>query len=73
MFIFKAFQDFGQSCTGPSDKHLKSRKGSKNKPYPILTNLSSALLVTINYFIFSLCFDMVFNNSSLFMSMSNLI
>jgi hypothetical protein len=26
-----------------------------------------------NYFIFSLCFHMVFNNSLLFMSMSNLI
>jgi hypothetical protein len=28
-----------------------------------------ALLTTINYYYFSLCFHMVFNNSSLFISM----
>jgi len=33
----------------------------------------SALPMTINYSIFLLCFHMVFNNSSLFMSMSDLI
>jgi hypothetical protein len=39
-------------------------------------NLSSVLLRTTNndqLFLFFLCFDMVFNNSSLYMSMSNLI
>jgi hypothetical protein len=32
-----------------------------------------ALPITINYFLFFFCFHMVFNNLSLFMSMSNLI
>jgi hypothetical protein len=50
IFIFRPFQDFWQSCTGPSDRHLKSKKGSKDRPCPILTWAPHCctLLVTIN-------------------------
>jgi len=63
---------------GGSGPHiLLSRHGRiKTNPQSTLTNSSFALLHTTSHdqiFFFPLCFHMVFKNSLLFMSMSNLI
>jgi hypothetical protein len=63
---------------GGSGPHifLSRHQHIRTNPPSTLTNLSFALLHTPShghFYFFFLCFHMVFNNSLLFMSMSNLI